>query len=169
MQYYTLQACRPRAAGGAMPPPPDFGRSVNPISTRGGGQIMPTKEYWRPLIFSPSYGPALWNKRIGHKCSGIKKCSTLYSTLSAHVKEKIHTCIQICTTKVYLEWLPKLNHVHFSFTFVHCLCILSTYILHTFGRVCFSKNNALRSSSAYTNQPSPSWNWNWKQVFRQVL
>ena len=31
----------PRGAGGAMASP-DFGRSVNPISTRGG-QIMPTK------------------------------------------------------------------------------------------------------------------------------
>ena len=32
----------PRGAGGAMALP-DFGRSVNPISTKGGGQIMATK------------------------------------------------------------------------------------------------------------------------------
>ena len=41
-------------AGGAMAPS-DFGRSVNPISTRSGQ--MPTKCYWHPQIFIPSYGP----------------------------------------------------------------------------------------------------------------
>ena len=41
-------------AGGAMAPP-DFGRSVNPISTRG--QFMPTT-LLTPQIFRPSYGPA---------------------------------------------------------------------------------------------------------------
>ena len=29
-----------------------------PISTTGG-RIMPTKWYWHPRIFRPSYGPAL--------------------------------------------------------------------------------------------------------------
>jgi hypothetical protein len=40
--------------GGAMAPP-DFGRSVNPIST--GGQIMSTTSLPAPQIFRPSYGP----------------------------------------------------------------------------------------------------------------
>ena len=47
----------PGGAGGAMTPP-DFGRTVKPISTRrGGGQILPNKQYWPPRIFRPSYGP----------------------------------------------------------------------------------------------------------------
>ena len=46
-------------------PPPDFGRSINPISTGGGGwgQIMPTKYvtyHTSPRIFRPSYGPEIF-------------------------------------------------------------------------------------------------------------
>ena len=44
----------PGGAGGAMAPP-DFGRTVNPISTRG--QIMPLKYYWHLRLFRPSDGP----------------------------------------------------------------------------------------------------------------
>ena len=40
----------PWGAGGAMAPP-DFGRPVNPILTRGGGQIMPTKLLLAPPDF----------------------------------------------------------------------------------------------------------------------
>ena len=36
--------------------PPDFGRSVNPISTRGD-RLCPPNYYWHPRIFRPSYGP----------------------------------------------------------------------------------------------------------------
>ena len=32
---------------------PIFGSSVNPIQT-GGGQIIPTNNYWHPQIFSPT-------------------------------------------------------------------------------------------------------------------
>ena len=35
--------------------PPDFGRSVNPISRRSG--LCPPHYYWLPRIFRPSYGP----------------------------------------------------------------------------------------------------------------
>jgi hypothetical protein len=35
--------------------PPDFDRTVNPISTRG--QIMPLKYYWHLRLFRPSDGP----------------------------------------------------------------------------------------------------------------
>ena len=34
----------------------DFGRSVNPISTRGG-RLWPPNYYWHPRIFRPSDGP----------------------------------------------------------------------------------------------------------------
>ena len=37
---------------------PDFGRSVNPISTRGNILCQPNY-YWHPRIFRPSDGPAL--------------------------------------------------------------------------------------------------------------
>ena len=36
---------------------PDFGRSVNPISTRGGDKLCPTNYYWHTRIFRPSDGP----------------------------------------------------------------------------------------------------------------
>ena len=32
----------------------DIGRSVNPIPTTGGGQIILIYYYWHPQIFSPS-------------------------------------------------------------------------------------------------------------------
>ena len=36
--------------------PPEFGRSVNPISTgEGGGRLHPPHYYWPLWIFSPSY------------------------------------------------------------------------------------------------------------------
>ena len=38
--------------------PPDFGRSVNPISARGTLRLMcPPPYYLTPRIFIPSYGP----------------------------------------------------------------------------------------------------------------
>ena len=45
----------PRCAGCAMAHP-DFGRSVNPISTRGDG-LCPPIYYWHTQIFRPSDGP----------------------------------------------------------------------------------------------------------------
>ena len=39
--------------------PKDFGRSVNPISTRRGRLCSPHFKYWHPRIFRPSYGPVL--------------------------------------------------------------------------------------------------------------
>ena len=44
----------PGVAGGAMAPS-DFGRSVNPISTRGD-RLCPPNYYWLPRIFRPSDG-----------------------------------------------------------------------------------------------------------------
>ena len=46
----------PVGAGGAMAHP-DFGRSVNPISTRGN-RLCQTNYYWHTRIFRPSDGPA---------------------------------------------------------------------------------------------------------------
>ena len=45
----------PGDSGGAMAPP-DFGRSVNPISTRED-RLCPPNYYWHPRIFRPSDGP----------------------------------------------------------------------------------------------------------------
>ena len=44
--------------GGAMAHP-DFGRSVNPISTRGD-KLCPPNYYWHPRIFRSSNGSGLW-------------------------------------------------------------------------------------------------------------
>ena len=46
----------PGCAGCAMADP-DFGRSVNPISTRGD-RLCPPNYYWHTRIFRPSDGPA---------------------------------------------------------------------------------------------------------------
>ena len=48
----------PGCAGCAMTHP-DFGRSVNPISTRGV-KLCPPNYYWHPRIFRPSDGPGRW-------------------------------------------------------------------------------------------------------------
>jgi hypothetical protein len=49
----------PVCAGCAMAHP-DFGRSVNPIPTRGD-RFCPPNYYWHTRIFRPSDGPA-WSK-----------------------------------------------------------------------------------------------------------
>ena len=48
--WYIRDAARGRAEGAAAPP--DFGRSVNPISTRGGW-LCPPQYYLPPRIFNP--------------------------------------------------------------------------------------------------------------------
>ena len=45
--------------GGAAAPP-DFGRSVNPIPTRGD-RLCPPNSYWHPRILKPSDGPAFYH------------------------------------------------------------------------------------------------------------
>ena len=56
-------------AGGARESP-NFGRSVNPISTRGD-RLCPPDYYWNPQIFRSSDGPAdkTPNKIVGVNCS----------------------------------------------------------------------------------------------------
>ena len=69
LQYYTAKACRSRGGREGMAIP-DFGESVNTISTRGN-RICPPHCYF-PEIFRPSYGPAaalipplfLWEKQL---------------------------------------------------------------------------------------------------------
>ena len=41
---------------------PDFGRSANPISTRGD-RLCPPNYYWHPRIFKSSYGPPQISER----------------------------------------------------------------------------------------------------------
>ena len=48
----------PGCAGCAMAHP-DFGRSVNPIST-SGNRLCPPNYYWHTQIFRPSDGPAIY-------------------------------------------------------------------------------------------------------------
>ena len=48
---------------------PDFGKSVNPISTRGD-RLCPTNYYWHTRIFRPSNGPVIL---VGVGSSGIFK------------------------------------------------------------------------------------------------
>ena len=58
VRYNIVEVYRPvvpGGAGGAMAPP-NFGRSVNPISTKGGRLCPPNNT--SPRIFRPSDGPA---------------------------------------------------------------------------------------------------------------
>ena len=67
-ELYILQGRHQEGAGGASaPPPPIFDRSVNPISTRGGGRLCPPLYYQPPQIFRPCDGPVLITKDFrGH-------------------------------------------------------------------------------------------------------
>ena len=53
--FSNLGKCRPVVPGCAMAHP-DFGRSVNPISTRGD-RLCPPNYYWHTRYFRPSDGP----------------------------------------------------------------------------------------------------------------
>ena len=56
--HYIYRPVVPRCAGCAMAHP-NFGRSVNPISTRGD-RLCPPNYYWHTRIFRPSDVPALF-------------------------------------------------------------------------------------------------------------
>ena len=55
---HTILSIRPVVPGcaGCAMAHPDFGRSVNPIST-SGDRLCPTNYYWHTRIFRPSDGP----------------------------------------------------------------------------------------------------------------
>ena len=72
--FNAMYVCRGVIPGRAMAPP-DFGRSVNPISTSGDRLCLPNY-YLHPRIFSPSDGPGP-NDTITAKSIGI-----LYKNLS---------------------------------------------------------------------------------------
>ena len=59
----NLRGVVPGGAGSAMAPP-DFGRSVNPISTRGD-RLCPPNYYCHPRVFRPSNGPVKVCKKAG--------------------------------------------------------------------------------------------------------
>ena len=92
---HTFQGCRNR--GGdlgvfAPPPPPDFSRSVKPISTMG--QIIPTILLLTPplRIFNPSYGPEFI-------CTSRKMhfVFTRYNSLKLILNENSYFCL--CSIK----------------------------------------------------------------------
>ena len=56
-EKWGKQACRPWVCGVCHGTPPDFGRSVNPIST-WGDRLCPPNYYWHTRNFKPSDGPA---------------------------------------------------------------------------------------------------------------
>ena len=74
--------CRPVipwGAEGAMAPP-DFGRPVNPISTRRG-RLCPPHYYRHPRIFRPSYGPDTDMIHVTNKSSHVHCMSVLCNVL----------------------------------------------------------------------------------------
>ena len=70
LRYY-----RPVDPGCAMAHP-DFGRSVNPISTRGD-RLCPPNYYWHTRIFRPSDGPGAYLTPIYSRSSERKKVQAI--------------------------------------------------------------------------------------------
>jgi len=73
----SLRAVVPGCAGCAMAHP-DFGRSVNPISTRGD-RLCPPNYYWHTRIFRPSdspdfHGPVCFKRK---RCPEFRKKITI--------------------------------------------------------------------------------------------
>ena len=64
--YLSMQGCRPWGCRVCAMAHPDFGSSVNPISTRWDRLCLPNY-YWHPRIFRPSDGPGMyiltWNEK----------------------------------------------------------------------------------------------------------
>ena len=54
--FSTTYLPRGVVPGGTMAPP-NFGKSVNPFSTREGDRLCPPNNYWHPRIFRTSDGP----------------------------------------------------------------------------------------------------------------
>ena len=67
-QGKILLVNRPVVPGCAMAHP-DFGRSVNPISTRGD-RLCPLNYYWHTQIFRPSDGPGMTSVRFNFFMNG---------------------------------------------------------------------------------------------------
>ena len=61
--FNHFDKCRPVVPGcaGCAMAHPDFGRLVNPISTRGDGLFLPNY-YWHPRIFRPSDGLVVYSQ-----------------------------------------------------------------------------------------------------------
>ena len=80
----------PKTARGVVPEfamaHPDFGRSVNPILTRGD-RLCPRNYYWHPRIFRPYDGPA-----TGTPGSAIPDGNT---KINIHTDSKTHQNISI--------------------------------------------------------------------------
>ena len=74
----------PRGAGGAMAPS-DFGRSVNPISTRGN-RLCPPNYYWQTRIFRPSDDSA--NQNVFDEKNKLK--NTKQQDLLQDTSQRLH-------------------------------------------------------------------------------
>ena len=87
------EACRSWGCRGCHAPPPDFGRSVNPISTRRG-RLCPPHWYWHPRIFRPSYGPAFNMLEFAESSRGhlllwvMRRCSEKYFLFLIRISTK---------------------------------------------------------------------------------
>ena len=105
--------CRPVVPGcaGCAMAHPDFGRSVNPISTRGD-RLCPPNYYWHTRIFRPSNGPV--NTR--HNYSNKKKLIyILYQFTFIFCVKSIHKpflkyLISVLTSSNCIAQVPCLVH-----------------------------------------------------------
>ena len=82
-----------------------IGRPVNPIPTRGGGQIMP-----HPRIWKPNYTSDIKSKKI--------KSTMKYKMKQFYLLEKIKTN--------FLIWFNKKQGNNLSYTFEHLVYWIST-------------------------------------------
>ena len=80
--WYIRDAARGRAEGAAAPP--DFGRSVNPISTRGGW-LCPPQYYLPPRIFDPCCIPEDWVNELVNLIERLGLSSSVRRIMHAFV------------------------------------------------------------------------------------
>ena len=87
----------PGDSGGAMAPP-DFGRSVNPISTRED-RLCPPNYYWHPRIFRPSDGP------VSIVFFRLELTSALYFRLQTKIQQTkmLFTCQRFAGLAVFYK------------------------------------------------------------------
>ena len=109
--------------------PIDFGRSVIPISARGG-ILCPPHYYWCPRIFRPSYGPVEWSFAIAifQEWGKAFEC-ILYIHYQATKNPKgIKTLIELLTT--WFHQFPILNSEFSQVLFVnYCFLFYQTILI----------------------------------------
>ena len=101
--------------------PPDFGRSVNPISIRGD-RLCPSNYYWPSRIFRPSDGSALevgtWMHLAKNKVTKTCLYDATAFTLNL-IKHSFCNALLINDTFYYFKIIMQCEKGHDLVTYLH--------------------------------------------------